>query len=68
MDIVTHVEQKIPPLGANTSSLPPLDLLTNIPALEASNLAGLEPPRLDSTGGVVTGADTPKHRIENKRR
>jgi hypothetical protein len=28
----------------------------------------LKPPCLDSTGGVVTGADTPKHRIENKRR
>ena len=33
-----------------------------------SNLSGLEPPRLDSTGGVATGANTPKHRIENKHR
>ena len=68
MDIDTHVEQEIPPMGANTSSLPPLEFPPNIPALEASNLSGLEPPSLDSTGGVVTGADTPKHRIENKRR
>ena len=30
--------------------------------------SGLEPPRLEATGGRVTGADTPKHRIENKRR
>ena len=29
---------------------------------------GLEPPRLKATGRRVTGADTPKHRIENKRR
>ena len=29
---------------------------------------GLEPPRLDITGACVTGADTPRHRIENKRR
>ena len=32
------------------------------------NLSGLKPPTLDSTGGDVTGADTPQHRIENKRR
>jgi hypothetical protein len=30
--------------------------------------SGLEPPRLEATGERVTGADTPKHRIENKRR
>jgi hypothetical protein len=29
-------------------------------------LSGLEPPRLDATGGCVTGTDTPQHRIENK--
>ena len=28
--------------------------------------SGLEPPCLEATGGRVTGADTPKHRIENK--
>ena len=28
---------------------------------------GLQPPRLDATGACVTGADTPCHRIENKR-
>ncbi len=33
-----------------------------------SEFAGLEPPTLDTTGGHVTGADTPQHRIENKRR
>ncbi len=31
-------------------------------------LSGLEPPCLDATGGCVTGADTPQHRIKNKRR
>ncbi len=36
--------------------------------MEASNLSGLKPPSLDSTGSAVTGADTPKHRIENKHR
>ena len=30
--------------------------------------SGLEPPRLETTGERVTGADTPKLRIENKRR
>ena len=30
--------------------------------------SGLEPPRLEATGERVTGADTPKLRIENKRR
>jgi hypothetical protein len=33
-----------------------------------AELSGLEPPRLNSTGGDVTGADTPQHWIENKRR
>ena len=36
--------------------------------METSNHSDLEPARLDSTGGVVMGADTPKHRIENKRK
>ena len=52
MDIDSHVEQEIPPMGTKTSSQQPLDLPPNIPALEASNLSGLEPPSLDS-GGVV---------------
>jgi hypothetical protein len=64
MELDTHYEQKISPTGANTSSLPP----SGFSALDASNFSGFEPPSLDSTGGVVTGADTPKHRIENKRR
>jgi len=68
MDIDTHIEQEIPPMDANTSSLLPLEFPPNIPTLDASNLSGLEPPSLDSTGGVVTGTDTPKHRIKNKRR
>ena len=29
---------------------------------------GLQPPRLEATGARVMGADTPRHRIENKRR
>jgi hypothetical protein len=64
MELDAHDEQTISPMGANTSSLPP----SGFPALDASNLSCLEPPSLDSTGGVVAGADTPKHRIENKRR
>jgi hypothetical protein len=31
-----------------------------------TTLPGLEPPRLEVTGGPATGADTPQHRIENK--
>jgi hypothetical protein len=33
-----------------------------------TTLPGLEPPPLEVTGGPVTGADTPQHRIENKHR
>ena len=66
MELDTHNEQKISPTGANTSSLPPSGLPPIITALDASNLSGLKPPSLDSTGGVVMGADTPKHRIKNK--
>jgi hypothetical protein len=62
MELDTHDEQRISPTGANTSSLPP----SGLPDKDASNLSGPEPPSLDSTGGVVMGADTPKHRIENK--
>ena len=65
MELDTHNEQKILPMGATTSSLPPSGLPPIITAFDASNLSGLEPPSLDSTGGVVTGADTPKHRIKN---
>ena len=36
--------------------------------MEASIFSGLEPPKLDSTGGVVMGADTPMNRIEIKQR
>ena len=68
MDIDTHIKQEIPPMDANTSSLLPLEFPPNIPTLDASNLSGLEPPSLDSTGGVVTGADTPKHRIKDEHR
>jgi hypothetical protein len=68
MDNDTHVENEIPPMDANTSKFPVLEFLPNIPGVEASNHSGLKPPSLDSTGGVVTGADTPKHRIKNKRR
>ena len=68
MDNDTRVKQEIPPMGANTSSFLLLEFPPNISGVEASNLSGLETPSLDSTGGVVTGADTPKDRIENKRR
>ena len=63
-----NVVQEIPLVDATTSNFPLLESPLNMPGVEASNLAGLKPPSLDSTGGAVTGADTPKHRIENKRR
>ena len=69
MNIYMHTEQEIPQMRETISSHPQKDLLPTIPpAIDASTFSGLEPPRLDSTGGMVTGADTPKHRIENKRR
>ena len=69
MNIDTHTEQEIPPKRETISSHPPQDLPSTVPpAMEASIFSGLEPPKLDSTGGVVTGADTPTHRIENKQR
>ena len=49
----------VPP-GATTAGMardPPQALFT-----------GLDPPRLEATGERVTGAGTPRHRIENKRR
>ncbi len=68
LDNDTHVEQEIPPMDATTSNFPLLDSPPNIPGVEASNLSGLKPPSLDCTGGAVTGADSHKHRIMNKRR
>jgi hypothetical protein len=67
MNIDMPTEQEIPTIREPTSSHPPRDLPSTVPpAMKASTFSGLEPPKLDSTGGVVTGADTPKHRIENK--
>jgi len=69
MNIDTHTEQEILQMRETISSHPPQDLPPTVPpAMDASTFSSLEPPRLDSTGGVVTGADTPKHRIENKQR
>jgi hypothetical protein len=45
-----------------------IDIEIEFVPMEETGFVGLEPPRLDSTGGVVTGADTPKHRIKNKRK
>jgi hypothetical protein len=36
--------------------------------MRETDLSGLEPPTLEKTGGVVTGADTPQHHIENKQK
>jgi hypothetical protein len=36
--------------------------------MEGTHLSGLEPPILKKTGGMVTGADTPQHCIENKQK
>jgi hypothetical protein len=43
-----------------------INIETEVINAEETGFAGLEPPMLDSTGGVVTGADTPKHRIRNR--
>ncbi len=50
-------------LLTNTNTI---DIKTKVVPTEETGFASLEPPMLDSTGGVVTGADTPKHRIENR--
>ena len=69
MNIDMHTEQEIPTIRETISSHPPQELPSTIPpAMKASTYSGLEPPKLDSMGGVVMGADTTKHRIENKRR
>ena len=69
MDIDTHAEQEIPTIRETISSHPPRDLPSTVsPVMKASTFSGLKPPKLDSTSGVVMGADTPKHRIENKQR
>jgi len=69
MNIDTNAEQEIPTIRETISSHPPRDFPSTVPpAMKASPFSGLEPPKLDSMGGVVTGADTPKHRIENKQR
>jgi hypothetical protein len=44
----------------------PIDIETKVVPMEETGFGGLESPRLDSTSGVVKGADTPKHRIKNK--
>ena len=36
--------------------------------MRETDLLGLEPPTLETTRGVVTGADTPQHRFENKQK
>jgi hypothetical protein len=45
-----------------------IDIDIKVVPTEKTSFAGLEPPMLDSTSGVVTGADTPKHRIKNRRK
>jgi hypothetical protein len=45
-----------------------IDIETKVIPTEETGFVGLEPLMLDSTGGVVTGADTPKHRIKNRRK
>jgi len=67
MIVDAHTEQEIPTIRETISSHPPRDLPSTVPpAIKASTFSGLEPPKLDSTGGVVTGTDTPKNRIKNK--
>jgi hypothetical protein len=54
---------------APTGSMETLTVVTmedNATRVGKCLLAGLKPPCLDATGGCVTGADTPQHRIENK--
>ena len=46
LNIDTNAEQEIPPMGETIASLLPLELPPNIPAMDASNFSGLEPPWL----------------------
>ena len=60
MNIDMHAEHKILTMRETISSHPPQELPSTIPpAMKASTYSGLEPPKLDSMGGVVMGADTP---------
>ena len=60
MNIDMHAEHEILTMRETISSHPPQELPSTIPpAMKASTYSGLEPPKLDSMGGVVMGADTP---------
>ncbi len=43
-----------------------IDIKTEVVPMEETSFVGLKPLMLDSTGGVVTSTDTPKHRIETR--
>jgi hypothetical protein len=45
-----------------------IDIEKEVVPTEETGFADLKPPSLDRTNGVVTGTDTPKHRIKNKRK
>ncbi len=45
-----------------------IDIKIEVIPTEEKSFAGLKPPMLDSTGGMVTSADTQKHRIKNRRK
>jgi hypothetical protein len=47
---------------------PDRDTTANEAYARDEKFSGLDPPLLEATGERVTGADTPRHRIENKRR
>jgi hypothetical protein len=56
-----------------TTTLTPCSLLGlcnpgDTQKMGGADLSGLDPPLLEKTGDRVTGADTPLHRIENKRK
>ncbi len=72
----TRVRWALPIIGAAfptkrepRATTPPLGILRQapVPVLSHTSTEGLEPPALDSTD-AVTGASTPQHRIENKRK
>ncbi len=53
--------------ATSTIFIPRRLLVRATPLHRGAEFLGLEPPRLDTTGRCVTGANTPQHQRENKR-
>ncbi len=71
LDTVTFTPRRLlgwPAPTGSAVSLPSVKFDDDTAIVARRLLSGLEPPCLDATEGCVTGADTPQHRIKNKRR